>query len=45
MEVSSAPMRSVDDIKKPSNATWDPIKDSPHHSGQNMPFWFVTGAL
>ena len=45
IEVSTQPHRSPESIKLPSHESFDPLKDSPHHSGQAMPFWFVTGAL
>lgn len=45
LEVSKEPQRKPEDIKLPSHENFDPLKDSPHHNGQPMPFWFVTGAL
>jgi len=43
--VSSEPLRPAESIRKPSDPYFDPIKDSPHHNGQAMPFSFITRAL
>lgn len=32
--VSTLPLKKPDDIALPSSADFDPIKDSPHHTGQ-----------
>ncbi len=32
-------------LKKPSSPDFDPIQDSPHNTGQPMPFSFVARAL
>jgi hypothetical protein len=45
MVVSTAPTRSAESIRKCSDSAFDPTKDSPHHSGQLMPFWFLANAL
>lgn len=43
--VSSEAQRLPEQIKRPGAFNFNPTKDSPHHTGQKMPFWYICNAL
>ena len=44
-QASTEPLRPIESLRKPSHAEFCPLKDSPHHCGQPMPFSFIARAL
>ena len=45
VEVSTAPYRTLADMRPLNSPAFDPVDDAPHHPGQPMPFWFVAEAM